>query len=300
MKNDKLPIFPNDPRDYQILFLTLFLALGVVNRDWSLQPNSIAAAIVSCLITQILILVYLNYSRSKEKQNDKLLNQHFLGIQFVDRKILNIIFSCRSALITGLGLSLLLRSNHWQIMALAGCLAIVSKFIFCWQHKHFFNPANFGIISVLLLTNNAWVSPGQWGTDWWFFSLFLCAGGIISNKVGRWETSITFLVTYGGLEALRSFYLGGSWDVWQHQLESGSLLLFAFFMITDPRSIPNAYASRLIWSVAIALITFILRDYFYLSTAMFWALFITSPLTILLDLICSASRFNWNKSVVNS
>ena len=130
--------------------------------------------------------------------------------------------------------------------------------------------------------------------------LFLCSGGTISTKVGRWETSIAFLVTYAGLEALRSFYLGASWDIWQHQLESCSLLLFAFFMITDPRSIPNAYISRLIWSVAIALITFVLRDYYYLPTAMFWALFIASPLTILFDSIWSGSRFNWNRSVVNS
>jgi Na+-transporting NADH:ubiquinone oxidoreductase subunit NqrB len=293
MKHEKLSQFLNDTRNYQILFLTLFLALGVVNRDWSLQPFSIAAVLASCLITQISVLVYINYLQPEEKSKYKQLNP----IERSDRshrlKIIEIISSCRSALITGLGLSLLLRSNHWQTMAIAGCLAIVSKFIFCYRNKHFFNPANFGIISVLLLTNDAWVSPGQWGTDWWFFSLFLCTGGIISNKVGRWETSIAFLLTYAGLEALRSFYLGASWDIWQHQLESGSLLLFAFFMITDPRSIPNAYVSRLIWSIAIAIITFILRDYFYLSTAMFWALFIVSPLTIFFDSIFSASRFDW-------
>jgi Na+-transporting NADH:ubiquinone oxidoreductase subunit NqrB len=40
-------------------------------------------------------------------------------------------------------------------MALAGFAAIASKFVFQFGEKHFFNPANFGIIAVLTLTNDA-------------------------------------------------------------------------------------------------------------------------------------------------
>ncbi|MBA2750283.1 MAG: hypothetical protein H0U45_16530 [Tatlockia sp.] len=75
--------------------------------------------------------------------------------------------SLRSAVITGLGLSLLLRADSYLTMVLAGFLAISSTFIFKFNDKHFFNSANFGIISALTLTPNAWVSPGQWGDDWW-------------------------------------------------------------------------------------------------------------------------------------
>jgi Na+-transporting NADH:ubiquinone oxidoreductase subunit NqrB len=271
-------MFFHDARDYQILFLSLFLCLGIGTRDWSLQADSILITIAVCLATQILFLAYLNYCQR--------------SLNLTKREIIS---SCRSALITSLGLSLLLRSNHWQTMAIAACLAIASKFLFRYGDKHFFNPANFGIISALILTNDAWISPGQWGTDWWYLMLFLGTGGTILNKVGRWETSIVFLVTYALLEVLRSLYLDSTWDIWQHQFSNGSLLLFAFFMITDPRSIPNAYTSRLIWSLAIALITFIWRDYYYLSTAMFWALAIASPLTILLDTIWSDARFTWDR-----
>lgn len=78
---------------------------------------------------------------------------------------------------------------------------------------------------------------------------------------------------------------------------SGSLLLFALFMITDPRTIPNARISRLIWAVSISLLTFILRNYFFVSTAVLWALIALAPLSILLDWIWTAPRFSWNSSL---
>ena len=74
---------------------------------------------------------------------------------------------------------------------------------------------------------------------------------------------------------------------------SGSLLVFAFFMLTDPRSIPNAKSSRIIWAICIALLSFILKEAFYLNTAVFWALFMISPLTTILDLIWQETRFRW-------
>lgn len=98
---------------------------------------------------------------------------------------------------------------------------------------------------------------------------------------------------YAASEAVRNFYLGWTWDVYWHRLMSGSLLLFALFMVTDPRSIPNARIGRVVWAVCIAVLTFILRNYFFVSTAVFWALFALAPLTVLLDVIWQASRFRW-------
>lgn len=87
--------------------------------------------------------------------------------------------SPRSAAITGLGLSLLLCADSFTTMMLTDSLAILSKYIFRLNGKHFFNPANFGIISVLILASDAWVSPRQWSDEWWFALLFTGTGGII-------------------------------------------------------------------------------------------------------------------------
>jgi Na+-transporting NADH:ubiquinone oxidoreductase subunit NqrB len=284
-----------DARDYQILFLSGFLFLGILTRDWTLRLDFIGVLFLSCLLTQAFLSLLVN---AIEGQNSQYTPQYPYDNQFYHLKNLLSISSLRSATITALGLCLLLRGNHWTTIAIAGCLAIASKFIFRFREKHFFNPANFGIIAALILTNDAWVSPGQWGTDWWYLLLFAGTGGIILKRVGRWDTSAAFLLTYISLEAIRNFWLGWSLDVLQHQLTSGSLLLFAFFMITDPRSIPNATISRIIWAVSIAILTFILQHSFYLSNAVFWALFILSPLTIILDSIWSASRFSWQSNSV--
>lgn len=258
-----------DIRDYQILFLSLFLILGIATRDWTLHPEFVLVAIASCIITQIVC---------------SLLTKSENTIQTIN---------IRSPLITSLGLSLLLRADHWSTMALAGFAAIASKFIFQFGEKHFFNPANFGIIAVLTLTNDAWVSPGQWGEEWWYALLFVGTGGMILQRIGRWDTTAAFLAAYSLLAAIRNMWLGWTWDVYFHHLISGSLLLFSLFMVTDPRSIPNAPMSRIIWAISIALLTFILRNFFFISTAVFWSLFALAPLTILLDRFWVTPRFSW-------
>ncbi len=286
----RFPNIFNDARDYQIAFLGCFLVLGISTRDWTLKTGLIIAIAFSCILTQWLLSSVVEYSKQEDFSSSN------YGI-LIAPKVLN---SLRSALITALGLCLLLRGDSYQTVILAGCLAIASKFLFQFRSKHFFNPANFGIISALLLTNDAWISPGQWGTDWWYLLLFAGLGGIVLKKVGRWDTSVIFFLTYASLEGIRNFWLGWSWDVLAHQLTSGSLLLFALFMLTDPRSIPNATLGRCFWAIAIAVVTFILQDYFYLSSAIFWALFIISPLTILCDYLWTAPRFMWGKTAISN
>jgi Na+-transporting NADH:ubiquinone oxidoreductase subunit NqrB len=256
-----------DPRDYQILFLCLFLTLLIGARDLTLRPEIICVAISTCLATQWLMSFI-----SKELPSGK---------------------SAKSALITSLGLSLLLRVDHWTTMVLAASCSIASKFIFKVGDKHFFNPANFGIITALVFTNDAWVSPGQWGEDWWYALVFAGCGGIVLKRVGRWDTTAAFLGAYSLLEVVRNFWLGWTWDVYWHRLMSGSLILFALFMVTDPRSIPNTRISRVAWAICIAVLTFILRNYFYLSTAVFWALFALAPITVWFDTLFKGYHFEW-------
>jgi Na+-transporting NADH:ubiquinone oxidoreductase subunit NqrB len=243
--------------------------MGIGTRDWTLHPEFIAVAIATCVATQLL----LSWVSGKGLTNN-----------------------IRSAVITALGLSLLLRTDDWTTMFIAAFAGIASKFLFQIDHKHCFNPANFGIISALSLTHSAWVSPGQWGEDWWYGLLFLGTGGLILKRIGRWDTTAAFLIAYSSMEAMRNLWLGWTWDVFLHRLMSGSLILFALFMITDPRSIPDSRKGRILWSVAIASLTFILRNYFFLPTAVFWALFILAPFTVFIDRIWSSPRFTWFKA----
>lgn len=229
-----------DARDYQILFLFTFLILGVWTRDFTVHFDAMVTVLIACLLTQAL-------------------SDRFYAHLHPD---LAYKFSLRSAWITGISLCLLLRTNSLAVMALAGSLSILSKFVFRFRRKHFFNPSNFGIIAVLALTSNAWVSPGQWGQDTWYVFLFLAAGGMVVRKVGRWDTTGAFLLTYGGLEAWRNSSLGWTWDVFLNRMASGGLLLFAFFMITDPRAIPDNRYARILWVILVAILSYILRNKF--------------------------------------
>ncbi len=258
-----------DARLYQIAFLSSFLLLGWLARDWTLEWVHVMTVIGVCLITQLIGL--------------RLVQPH----QQFDLAVLY------SPMITALGLSLLLRVDSPVTMAVAGIVAIGSKFLIRVQEKHIFNPANFGIVVVLSCTRAAWVSPGQWGTSLWLAGIFLTLGGLVLRKVGRWDTTAAFLGFYCGLEALRNLYLGWTWDVWTHRMMNGSLMLFALFMITDPRTIPNSRVGRLIFAFLIAALTFVLRNLFFVNTAVFWALFVLAPFTPLIDRRLMGDRFTW-------
>ncbi|MEM6840563.1 MAG: RnfABCDGE type electron transport complex subunit D [Cyanobacteria bacterium P01_C01_bin.120] len=293
-----------DARDYQIWFLSLFLCLGLATRDWTLKPAVIGVAIATSVLTQAMFVLWHSYRTIGQAPTEELLLPAAVSpVSRVSRwqqAAANWSFNWRSPLISALGLSLLLRVDYLPTMAFAAFVAIASKFLCKVDGKHFFNPANIGIIAALSFTHDAWVSPGQWGEEIWYALIFIGAGGMVLKRVGRWDTTAAFLGSYALLEAGRNLYLGWTWDVWLHRLSSGSLLLFALFMVTDPRSIPNARPARLVWALSIAGLTFVLRNYFYLSTAVFWALFLLSPLTIALDRLWQSDRFAWKRRSVST
>src|SRR5256714_15057429 len=72
-------------------------------------------------------------------------------------------FDWRSPLITGLSLSLLLRTPTPLLWVLAPVLGIGSKFLIPSNGKHFFNPATFSVVALLLLSQDGWGSAGTMG-----------------------------------------------------------------------------------------------------------------------------------------
>ncbi|MFT4522622.1 MAG: Na+-transporting NADH:ubiquinone oxidoreductase subunit NqrB [Bacteroidia bacterium] len=255
-----------DPRYFQIVFLSTFLLFGVYSLGWKANWTMYLVTIATSLGTQIVLEKW--YKRPKS--------------------------SIKSALITSLGLCLLLKSDaHW-VMALAAFAAIGGKFWFRYNGKHLFNPANFGIIATILLTNQAWISPGQWGSAPVLTFFFLGAGLMILLKISRLETAITFLAVFGLLLISRMvWYQGWEYGVVFHKLTNGSLLLFTFFMITDPMTIPNGSKARIIWAALLAIISFVATSWFFLHTAAIWVLFLFTPLTVVLDQVLKSKKYEW-------
>lgn len=265
--NANIKNYFKDARHIQIIYLSLFILFGVLTLNWEISNTKLLLVVGSCLITQFIWL--------------KIFKKDLSGL--------------KSALITGLGLTLLLYSDSNLTLVAASVLAISSKYLFKIKNKHLFNPANFGIIISILLFQDAWVSPGQWGSNAMFLFLLTVLGGLILFKVGRLETSVVFIVTLFLLEMGRTvIYQGWGFDVLFHKFSSGTLLLFTFFMITDPMTIPNSKKSRIIWSLILAISTFILSNWLQMYTAPIWILFFMTPLTVFLDKIYPDLKFEWN------
>lgn len=255
-----------DARHFQIIFLGAFLLFGTLVLQWDVRWSRYAVLLGTSLAVQVLFIKWKALPWT----------------------------SLKSAAITGLGLCLLLQAGGLPTLALGAAVAIAGKFLIRFRGKHVFNPANLGIVAAILLTGDAWVSPGQWGSGPALLFLVGSAGSMVLLRVGRIDTSMAFLVTFAVLDALRSvFFLGWGLDVWAHRMTNGSLLLFAFFMITDPMTTPNAPRARILWSMLIALITFGMSTYAYVHTAPIWALFVLCAFTPLLDILMKGDRFSW-------
>jgi Na+-transporting NADH:ubiquinone oxidoreductase subunit NqrB len=122
----------------------------------------------------------------------------------------------------------------------------------------------------------------------------LAAGFIVCYKVKRAETGFIFLAVLFLLEFTKRYiYLGWPIDLVLHRFSSGSLLVYALFMITDPMTTPNHRAARILWASVLAIITFILSTRFQIYEAPIWALLILSPFTALFDKIFVADKYQW-------
>jgi Na+-transporting NADH:ubiquinone oxidoreductase subunit NqrB len=256
---------PRDVRAFQILFLAALLTTGVLVRDFSVQPAQIALAFAAGIVTQAFWLKHLGLE----------------GRGFM------------SAVVTCCGLSLLLRSDTLWAHPLIAALAMSSKFVLRVRGKHVYNPANLGVIVAISFLPGTWVSPGQWGSDLALAVWFIALGSIVTGRARRLDVSWIFLSAYLGIVALRVALLGQPWAVWWHQLGSGGLLLFAFFMISDPMTIPDRTGPRIVYAVAVALGAAAWQFLLFRPNALVWALFLLTPLVPLLDRLFPGERFAW-------
>ena len=153
------------------------------------------------------------------------------------------------------------------------------------------------MIGALVLLPGAWVSRGQWGSDIALAGWVVALGALVSSKARRWDISWMFLACFLGLVTLRVLWLGQNTGVLLHQLGSGALLLFAFFMISDPMTIPNRRAARVCYAAAVALVAFAWQYLLFKPNALIWALFLCTPLVPLLDRLWPAPAYHWNATV---
>jgi enediyne biosynthesis protein E5 len=266
--------FLKDARYFQILFQSIFLSYGIFYLHWNADWWLYATYFGTSIITQLLF-------------------EYFLGKKEV-AYWKRIRFSFPSVLISSFGLSLLLKTNTVEVAVLAAFISIASKFLIKIKGKHIFNPSALGIVATILLTNKAWFSPGQWGSGTILLFGIGCLGCIIVTKVQKLDTSLAFLGTFATLLFVRQIiYLGWPVDFFVQSISTGSLLLFSFFMITDPKTIPNNKWARIIWCVLVASVAFYLTTFKFINGAPIYVLVLAQPLVPVMDWLFKGRRFEW-------
>ena len=199
----------------------------------------------------------------------------------------------KSALISGLSLCLLLRTNHLELAMLAAVVTIAGKFLIRFRGKHIFNPTNGGIVAMMLLSNQVWVSPGQWGTVAVFAFLMACLGAMVVNRASRSDVTYAFIVSYCALLFGRSIYLGEPLTIPLHRLESGALLLFTFFMISDPKTTPDSRAGRVLFAALVAFGGWYVQFRLFRTNGLLWSLAACSMLVPMIDWMLPGGRYAW-------
>ncbi len=254
-----------DARWLQIGFLGGLLLIGALLRDFSLAWQQVALAFAAGLATQAFWL-------------------KALGLRQV---------GYLSALVTCLGTSILVRADSDWVHPLAAALALSAKFTIRIRGKHLYNPANLAVILAIVALPGAWASPGQWGNDVLLGLWFVALGVTVTTSARRFDIAWAFLACYGGLVAARVLWLEQSGAVLLNQLSSGGLLLFTFFMISDPMTTPNHRWMRFFYAVLVAAIAFAWQFILFKPHALVWALFIATPLVPLLDWLLPAKKHDW-------
>jgi hypothetical protein len=199
-----------------------------------------------------------------------------------------------------MSLCLLLKVNYWYISLLAAFITVASKYLFRVDHKHFFNPSAIGIVATVVISGDAWLSPGQWGSNAVIFFAVITLGTIVVTRVQKLDVSLSFLFTFVGLLYWRQvFILGWPLDHFIHSVSTGSLLLFTFFMISDPKTSPNHPVARVIWAVLIAIVSFYLAAFKWKYNTPVWVLVATAPMVPVLNKLFKAKDFNWGLSMIS-
>ena len=267
-----------DARWFQILFLTSFLTLGALARDFALTLSQVLLTFGTALLTQTAWQWSLNLP-SKRKWGGYL-----------------------SALISSFGICILVRAENAWVHPVLACAAMGSKYLIrsgpAACKSHLLNPANLAAFAAWAWLPGAWLSPGQWGSESLAALWFIALGGLVTQRIDRWDVSLAFLLSWATLLGVRLWVLGYAWDpgaaMWLQQASNGAVLLFAFFMISDPMTTPQRASARIAYAVLVAVGAFVWQFMLFKPHGLIVVLFLASWTVPLWNRIWPQQRFEWS------
>jgi len=160
----------------------------------------------------------------------------------------------------------------WWIFAGTGALGIASKHLLRRAGSPVFNPSNFGLVVCFVLLGTNRVNPQDL---WWgplspalvFVVIFVVVGGLLlARRLHLAGASAAFWFAWAGavaVVALAGHAMTARWHVgtvsgvtyWWILVTSPEVLIFLFFMITDPQTMPKSPRARVLFGGSIGLMS---------------------------------------------
>jgi Na+-translocating ferredoxin:NAD+ oxidoreductase RnfD subunit len=241
-----------DPRLHVAAVILTVHVFGQVGLGFQLSMPQLLAAMVTCAVIEVL----LTFRQSR-----------------------SIVWPA-SAMLTGSGVALIFRlvgtppDDHWStygwyVFAAVAGLSLLTKYVIRYRGSHIFNPSNIGLVVAFLVFGSSRAEPLDfwWAPlDIWMIAAYvvIIAGGLlITRRLQLLALAGTFWIALAvgvGVLAASGHCMVANWafapvcgvDFWRVIVTSPEVLIFLFFMITDPKTIPAGRVGRVAFGLLVA------------------------------------------------
>jgi Na+-translocating ferredoxin:NAD+ oxidoreductase RnfD subunit len=248
-------VLPNirDPRLHVASVIITIHVLGQVGLHFHVSVPQILAAILACWVIEVA----LTFRSTK---------------MFVWPA---------SAMLTGSGVALILRvvgtpadqpwyTGDWWVFAGVAAFSLATKYVIKYRGSHVFNPSNVGLVIAFIVLGSSRVEP----LDFWWgplsvwlviaYAVILIGGTLITRRLKLLALAGTFWVAFAaaqGVLAASGHAMTANWafapvsgfDYWRVIVTSPEVLIFLFFMITDPKTTPSGRVGRVVFGLLVAI-----------------------------------------------
>ncbi len=242
-----------DPRLHVASVIITIHVLGQVALGFQVSVPQILAAILTCAVIEVSITFYQTRS----------------------------IVWPASAMLTGSGVALILRvvgtpvDDHWTtyawwLFAAVAGLSLLSKYVIKYRGSQVFNPSNIGLVVVFVLLGSSRVEPLDF---WWAplnpamllaYAVILAGGLLITRRLKLLVLAAAFWTVLAaglGVLAASGHCMTANWafapvcgfDYWRVIVTSPETMIFLFFMITDPKTVPGGRVGRVAFGTLVAI-----------------------------------------------
>src|SRR6266581_2665505 len=155
--------------------------------------------------------------------------------------------------------------------------AMASKYLIRWRGRHIFNPSNLGLVLAFVLLGPQYTEPQDL---WWIpmgpwmivaYAILIGGGLYIGWELKLLGLELGYMAAFAAFTALAllpvpDHCMIASWyptpicgvQLWQILVTSPEVLIFAFFMVPDPRTVPDGPVSRFVFGVIVAFLSVVL------------------------------------------